>query len=138
MDFEISTDGDLVNNNNNISNVNGIKEYIQIAMCSIASISHDWFYDNIGCNLEQVLGSPNNDNTLAVVESLIRDEINKIGCFDIGKIKIKNEIIENEYIGVNVYIPDDKIQYYYHIIQVKLDLIEGTNVYYGGAEKCLF
>lgn len=138
MDFEFNTDGDLSVESGNIITVSGKSEAVQLAMCMIASVSHDWFYDNIGCDLEQLIGKPCTDATLSSGANIIFDSIVKTKLFTADEIKIESKKIENEYIGYTVYLEDSENFSYYYQIDVEIDLIKGISVRLGDDKVCLY
>lgn len=138
MDFRFSTDGDLELEGSNLLNVEGQRESIQLIICTIASVSHDWFYDNIGCDLEQLIGEPASNITLSNGSNIIFNAIMKTKLYESEDVRIESKTIDKEYIGYNVYIRDYEKPNYYYIIEVSIDLIKGVSVRLGDEKVCLY
>lgn len=138
MDFRFSTDGDLELESSALLDVSGQRESIQLIMCTIASVSHDWFYDNIGCDLEQLIGEPCSNVTLSNGANIIFNTIMKTKLYESDDIKVESKLINKEYIGYNVYIRDYEKPNYYYVIEVGIDLIKGISVRLGDETVCLY
>lgn len=138
MDFRFSTDGDLELESSALLDVSGQRESIQLIMCTIASVSHDWFYDNIGCDLEQLIGEPCSSVTLSNGANIIFNTIMKTKLYESEDVKVESKLIDKEYIGYNVYIRDYEKPNYYYVIEVGIDLIKGISVRLGDEKVCLY
>lgn len=138
MDFKLDIDGDLSTESGYLLDVSGQDANIQLVMCIISSVSYDWFYDNIGCDLEQFIGLPCNDSTLSSGANAILNSIVKTKLFNADDIKIESKKIDNEFIGYTVYIVDNENLNYYYVIDVEIDLIKGVSVRLGDEKVCLY
>ena len=138
MDFKISTDGDLIVSDSELLTSEDMNEIVQKAMCIIASVSHDWFYDNIGCDLEQLIGKPLNNETISEGVNLIKSNLYKSNMFEENDFNIKAKQVEDEFIGYTVFINDIYKKYNYFVIEVEIDMLKGVNVKFGGDSKCLY
>lgn len=107
---------------------------IQMAFTRIKSVSNNWYIDNIGANLETLIGKPC-DSTNAdygkekIINSLIYD-----GLWNEDDIYIKSEIINNKNIKYYVYLRTYQSESEDTItteIIVELDLVKGVNIRYG-------
>ena len=71
MDFLIDSNGDLLLDNNKLKTCEGEDAKVQAAYCICKSLSKDWFIDNLGANLEQMLGMTINRSTIDYGKRLI-------------------------------------------------------------------
>lgn len=138
MDFIISTEGDLSLEGTNLLGTDDDRFRVQLAMCKIASVTHDWFYDNVGCDLEELIGKPLNDVTLSTGSDMIYAELFKTKLFDSDDIKITSKKLDNVNIGYNVYIKNLNQKYYYHVIEVCIDIVKGIDIKIGDDMVCLY
>lgn len=100
----------------------------QIAMCRIVSVSHDWFYDNIGADLEQIIGEPVSTNTLRIGKELIFDSLVKDEFIESDELIIEDFLTSSNSIGYNVFIRQKYNTNMYMLFKVTLDLIKGVEV----------
>lgn len=71
MDFLITKDGELSSDNKELNICKGEDAKVQAAYCICKSLSKDWFIDNLGANLEQILGRTINKHTIDYGKRLI-------------------------------------------------------------------
>jgi len=71
-DLRITEDGDLVIENGDLALVSGPEATAQNVMCRLKSADPEWYLEQIGANLEDLLGMPNTPETAAYGEELIR------------------------------------------------------------------
>lgn len=133
MDFMIDDYGELcieVNNENKNSLLEAKNDELrkQIAVCRIMSVTHDWFYDNVGSDLEQIIGEALNEHTMNLGKELIIDSLTKNNFLTIEEIIVENVVIDFESIGYNVYIKQIQRKDIYTVIKVSLDLIKGITI----------
>lgn len=136
-DFYLTNDGDLelfqeVDLEGKVSNsiLDTDKDTLrnQIAMCRILSVTHDWFYDNVGADLEQIIGEAVTTNTLTTGRELILDSLTKNDFISSDDIRIESIITSPNSIGYNVYIKQMYNQNFFIMFEVTLDLIKGVKV----------
>ena len=133
MDFMIDNYGELCievsdYNKNSLLEARNDELRNQIAMCRIMSVTHDWFYDNIGANLEQILGEALNEQTINYGKELITDSLMKNNFLTSDEIIIESLITDIDSIGYNVYIRQIELKGIYTVINVSLDLIKGVTI----------
>lgn len=61
----------------------------QIVMTRVKSVKPDWFYDNVGANLESLLGRDNTKDTAEIGVDLIKSALTYDGFLKDGDIYIK-------------------------------------------------
>lgn len=133
FDFAINESGDIVFDTNklDIHSVTDDALRTQNAMCRIKSVSHDWFIDHIGADLEAILGQPNTQVTTSagvdkIIESLTFDNL-----YSYEDIYIETKIISTTKIKYVVYLRTID-QNTATVIDVTIDLVKGVNVRIGG------
>lgn len=136
-DFYLTNDGDLELIQENDSEEKVINSILdtekdslrnQIAMCRILSVTHDWFYDNVGADLEQIIGEAVTTNTLKTGKELILNSLTKNDFISSDDIKIESLVTSPNSIGYNVYIKQMYNQNYFIMFEVTLDLIKGVEI----------
>ena len=136
FDFGITTNGELVidNNSHDINNTTNDDLRIQLAYNRIKSISNNWFVDEIGANLEELIGKPCTENIAEYSKNKIINELIFDDLWDKNDISVQSEIKNNTNITYSIYLKiyqsvseDD---YSYEII-AEIDLVKGVYVRYG-------
>lgn len=136
MDFSLTNDGEL-NIDNETHDIetktkNDLK--IQLAYDRIKSISTNWFMDEIGANLEELVGKECSEYTAEYGKSKIISQLIIDDLFAEEDIYIKAEIVNNTMIKYNIYLrlyqEGDEDGYSFEI-EATLDLVKGVFVRYG-------
>lgn len=136
FDFSIDTNGELIlNDDTHDINVKTEDELrLQLAYDRIKSVSNNWFIDNIGANLESLIGKPCNQNNAETGKQLIIQQLTYDNLWDINEFHIKANIISMNNIEYNIYfkLRDDTTEdtYSYEIVAV-IDLVKGVHIRYG-------
>lgn len=136
FDFAITTDGELIVDEQNHDIAKSIEDdlRIQLAYDRIKSISKNWFVDEIGADMEELIGRPCTEDMAEYGKQKI---INVLLVDDLWKkedIFIKAEIKDNVHIIYSVYLKlfqsetEDTISYE---IIVELDLVKGVFIKFG-------
>ena len=136
FDFAITTDGELIvdEQNHDIAKSTEDDLRIQLAYDRIKSISKNWFVDEIGADMEELIGRPCTEDIAEYGKQKI---INVLLVDDLWKkedIFIKAEIKDNVHIIYSVYLKlfqsetEDTISYE---IIVELDLVKGVFIRFG-------
>lgn len=136
FDFGITSDGELIidSNTHDIALSEHDTLRIQLAYNRIKSVSHNWFVDEIGADLEELIGKPCTEDIaeygkLKITEELIKDDLwNKDDIF------IKSEIKSNTNITYNIYLKiyqSSTEDVYSYEMEAELDLVKGVFIRYG-------
>lgn len=136
FDFAITTDGELIVDEQNHDITKSIEDdlRIQLAYDRIKSISKNWFVDEIGADMEELIGRPCTEDMAEYGKQKI---INVLLIDDLWKendIFIKAEIKDNVHIIYSVYLKlfqsetEDTVSYE---IIVELDLVKGVFIKFG-------
>ena len=136
FDFGFTPEGELVIDNisHDINNTVNDDLRIQLAYNRIKSITHNWFVDEIGANLEELVGRPCTKEIAEygkekIIKELIFDELwNKDDIYI--KSEIKNNTNITYEIFLKIYQTESEDVYSYEII-AEIDLVKGVNIRYG-------
>ena len=136
FDFGITTDGELVidNNSHDINNTTNDDLRIQLTYNRIKSISNNWFVDEIGANLEELIGKPCTESIAEYGKNKIINELIFDDLWDKNDIYVQSEIKNNTNITYSIYLKIyqsvSEDVYSYEII-AEIDLVKGVYVRYG-------
>ena len=136
FDFGFSPDGEIIVDaeTHDIYKSQEDELKIQLSYNRIKSISKNWFIDEVGADLEEIIGKACNETTaeygkLKIIDVLTFDEL-----WDDKDIFIKSEIKNNINITYNIYLKlrqSETEEVYSYEIDAELDLVKGVNVRYG-------
>lgn len=136
FDFGFTVDGEIIldSETHDIAHKTDDSLRIQLAYNRIKSVSTTWYIDEIGADLEEIVGRPCTEDIAEygktkIYNSLIYDEL-----WDSDDIYIKAEILNNTMIVYSVYLKiyqsETEDTYSYEIV-AEIDLIKGVNIRYG-------
>ena len=140
FDFGLSTDGELVLNpdTHDIQAKIDNELRLQLAYDRIKSVTTNWFIDQIGANLESLIGRPCNSEMAEAGKAFIMQQLTFDNLWDVSEIHIKATIKDMISIIYNVYfkIKDESTEdtSSYEII-AEIDLVKGVNIRYGWEPK---
>lgn len=136
FDFAITTDGELIVDEQNHDIAKSIEDdlRIQLAYDRIKSISKNWFVDEIGADMEELVGRPCTEDIAEYGKQKIINVLLIDDLWEKEDIFIKAEIKDNVHIIYSVYLKlfqsetEDTISYE---IIVELDLVKGVFIKFG-------
>lgn len=150
FDFSFLPEGDIImdSNNHDIQTLTDYELKIQLAYNRIKSITHDWFIDNIGANLEELIGKPCTFANVEFGKQRIIQSLTYDNLWSSDDIYIAAKIVDNVHIYYSVYLRvyhmvdssqivkgsvgetllEDPISYE---IIAELDLVKGVYIRYG-------
>ena len=136
FDFGFSPDGEIIvdSDTHDIYKSQEDELKIQLSYNRIKSISKNWFIDEVGADLEEIIGKACNETTAEYGKLKIIDVLTFDGLWDDSDIFIKSEIKNNINITYNIYLKlrqSDTEEVYSYEIDAELDLVKGVNVRYG-------
>lgn len=140
FDFGLSTGGELVLNQStwDIQAKMDNDLRLQLAYDRIKSVSTNWFIDEIGANLESLIGKPCNEAAAETGKTLIMQQLTFDSLWDPEEIFIKATIVDMINITYNIYfkIKDASTEdtYSYELI-AEIDMVKGVNIRYGWEPK---
>lgn len=136
FDFGFSPDGEIIVDRESLDiakkQENELK--IQLSYNRIKSISKNWFIDEVGADLEEIIGKPCNSETAEYGKRKIINVLTYDGLWDEKNVFIKAEIQDNTNILYSIYlklIDEETDETYSHEIDVELDLVKGVHIRYG-------
>ena len=136
FDFAITTEGELVIDEENHDIVKSLDDdlRIQLAYNRIKSISKNWFVDEVGADMEELIGKPCTEDIAEygkqkIINVLLIDDLwNKDDIFIKAEIKDNVHIIYSVYLKLFQSETEDTISYE---ITVELDLVKGVFIKFG-------
>ena len=136
FDFAITTEGELIIDEENHDIVKSLDDdlRIQLAHNRIKSISKNWFVDEVGADMEELIGKPCTEDIAEygkqkIINVLLIDDLwNKDDIFIKAEIKDNVHIIYSVYLKLFQSETEDTISYE---ITVELDLIKGVFIKFG-------
>lgn len=136
FDFDFTPEGEIIidNETHDISKSTNNDLRIQLAYNRIKSISHNWFVDEIGADLEELIGKPCTEQIAELGKSKIINVLTVDELWLDEEIFIKAEIKNNINITYNIYLKiyqSETEDTYSHEIIAELDLVKGVFVRFG-------
>ena len=136
FDFGFSPDGEIIVDaeTHDIYKSQEDELKIQLSYNRIKSISKNWFIDEVGADLEEIIGKACNETTAEYGKLKIIDVLTFDGLWDDKDIFIKSEIKNNINITYNIYLKlhqSETEEVYSYEIDAELDLVKGVNIRYG-------
>ena len=136
FDFAITTEGELIIDEENHDIVKSLDDdlRIQLAYNRIKSISKNWFVDEVGADMEELIGRPCTEDMAEygkqkIINVLLIDDLwNKDDIFIKAEIKDNVHIIYSVYLKLFQSETEDTISYE---IIVELDLVKGIFIKFG-------
>ena len=136
FDFGITSEGEIVVNTESHDIMKTVDNdlKIQLAYNRIKSISHNWFVDEVGADLEELIGKPCTEDIAEYGKTKIMNVLIFDDLWSDSDIFIKSEIKNNTNIIYNVFLKmyqSETEDTYSHEITVELDLIKGVFIRFG-------
>ena len=136
FDFAITTEGELIINEENHDIVKSLDDdlRIQLAYNRIKSVSKNWFVDEVGADMEELIGRPCTEDMAEYGKQKIINVLLIDDLWDKDDIFIKAEIKDNVHIIYSIYLKlfqsetEDTVSYE---ITVELDLVKGVFIKFG-------
>ena len=136
FDFGFSSDGEIIvdTDTHDIYKSQEDELKIQLSYNRIKSISKNWFIDEVGADLEEIIGKACNETTAEYGKLKIINVLTFDGLWDDNDIFIKSEIKNNINITYNIFLKlrqSDTEEVYSYEIDAELDLVKGVHIRYG-------
>ena len=136
FDFGFSPDGEIIvdTDTHDIYKSQEDELKIQLSYNRIKSISKNWFIDEVGADLEEIIGKACNETTAEYGKLKIIDVLTFDGLWDDSDIFIKSEIKNKINITYNIFLKlrqSDTEEVYSYEIDAELDLVKGVHIRYG-------
>ena len=136
FDFTLDHRGELIfeSSDNDILKSEDNDFKLQTAFNRLMSVSTNWFYDETGADMEQLIGKECSKDMADYGKSLITNILTFDELWDRDDFYIKSKIKDNVHINYGIYFKitesGDDDPYAYNI-NIELDLIKGVFVRYG-------
>ena len=136
FDFGFSPEGEIVvdNETHDIKESTNDDLQIQLAYNRIKSISNDWFVDEIGADLEELVGRQCTSEIANYGKTKIINSLTFDGLWQSNDIHIKAEIKNNTNIIYTIYLKiyqSETEDTYSYEIETTLDLVKGVFIRFG-------
>lgn len=136
FDFSVTPEGEIIvdNDTHDIAPSEQDALRIQLAYNRIKSISHNWFVDEIGADLEELIGKPCTEDIAEYGKLKITNVLVIDNLWSEQDIFIKSEIKNNTKITYSIYLKiyqEETEDTYSYEIEAELDLVKGVFIRYG-------
>lgn len=136
FDFKIDEVGEVIIDpkNYDIASVSELDLKIQLAYTRIKSCINEWYYDEVGANLEELVGRAAKPSTVEVGKSRIIEVLTYDELWDEKDLFVQSIIENATKLTYAVYFKiktNDEFGETSKTIYVNLDLIKGVKVRYG-------
>lgn len=126
MDIAITSDGDLSLSNGDLVTIENLDLYKQMASNRIKSVSIDWFKDNIGADLEELIGLPNTKDNAELGVDKIKQSLTFDQLFAEKDVNVKSYPKSKSRIGYEVTVTKQPFGSFN--LSVALDLVKGVMI----------
>ena len=136
FDFNIDETGELIVTHckHEINKVTDDKLRIQLAYTRIKSIDHGWFYDNVGANLEELVGRSIKSDIVDYGKQKIINVLTFDNLWDMNDILVVSNIKDSTHLNYSVYLKtytDNEFGEKSVELTIELDLIKGVKIKFG-------
>lgn len=140
FDFKIDSTGEIIVDPKtyDIATVSDTNLKIQLAYTRIKSCVNEWFYDEVGANLEELVGRAAKVGTIEVGKARIIEVLTYDNLWDSKDLFVQSIIENATKLTYAVYFriqTDDEFGETSKTIHVDLDLVKGVKVRYGWGDK---
>lgn len=136
FDFDIDETGELVINQeeHEINKITDNELRIQLAYTRIKSIAHGWFYDEVGADLEELIGRSIKESTVEYGKEKIINVLTFDKLWDENDILVISNIKDSTHLIYSVYLKtytNDEFGEKSIELIIELDLIKGVKIKFG-------
>lgn len=140
FDFAFQPEGEIIvsDDTHDINTVAGDALKIQLSYNRIKSVSHDWFVDELGADLEELIGKHCTSEIVEYGKRKIIQVLSADSLWGSSEIAIKGIIKDNTHIIYSIYLKlysEEDGEPYSYEIETELDLVKGVFVRYGWKPK---
>lgn len=106
IDFKLTDVGDLsLSSERELEFSQNDALNLQYALARVKSAKNDWYIDNVGADLERLIGEPLNEQLIEQGKQMIMDALTEYNLFKISEIYIQHrEDVEEEQLSYYVYL----------------------------------
>lgn len=131
MDFALTKEGDLcLSSSGSLEIVQHDDLKMQSAHCRMQSVKTDWYLDQIGANLESLIGLPSDSDTIELGKALMTSALTEHGLYSSDEIYIEVQSVRPVSLGYLVYLKTAERRA--RLLQVTIDALEGVTIKEGG------
>lgn len=106
-DLRITPDGDLIVKDNDLATIEGFEAAAQNVYCRLMSSDPEWYMEQIGANLEDLLGKPNTRETATEGEDMIKDVLTSDGLVSYEDLYVQAVPLDKSTLVFYVYFKPD-------------------------------
>jgi hypothetical protein len=106
IDFKLTDIGDLsLSSERELEFSQNDALNLQYALARVKSAKNDWYIDNVGADLERLIGEPLNEQLIEQGKQMIMDALTEYNLFKISEIYIQHrEDVEEDQLSYYVYL----------------------------------
>lgn len=136
FDFDIDESGELIvdDEKHEINKISDDELKIQLAYTRIKSISHGWFYDYVGADLEELVGRSIKESTIELGKQKIIEVLTFDDLWNAEDILIISNIKDSTHLIYSVFLrtyTNDEFGEKSIELTIELDLIKGVKIKFG-------
>lgn len=143
FDFGFTPEGEIIVDPNTHDIAKSIEDdlRIQLVFNRLKSVTHNWYVDEIGADLEEIIGKPCTKETADYGKDKIVAALTSDGLWDSNDILVTGQIKDNTHIVYTIYLrlyQTETEDTYSYEIETELDLVKGVFIRYGWGQKKRF
>ena len=143
FDFGFTPEGEIIVDPNTHDIAKSIEDdlRIQLVFNRLKSVSHNWYVDEIGADLEEIIGKPCTKTTADYGKDKIVAALTSDGLWSTNDILVTGQIKDNTHIMYTIYLRMSQAETedtYSYEIETELDLVKGVFIRYGWGQKKRF
>ena len=129
IDFKLTDVGDLsLSSERELEFSQNDALNLQYALARVKSAKNDWYIDNVGADLERLIGEPLNEQLIEQGKQMIMDALTEYNLFKISEIYIQHrEDVEEEQLSYYVYLRMNSMERS-QVLSVSLSPMVSVNV----------
>lgn len=140
FDFGFTSDGEIIVDptTHDIAKAMDDDLRIQAVFNRLKSVSHNWYVDEIGADLEEIIGKPCTKEIAEYGKQKIIAELTEDGLWSTDDILVTGNIKDNTHIVYTIYLrmyQSETEDTYSYEIETELDLVKGVFIRYGWGQK---
>ena len=140
FDFSVDATGEIIIDPKtyDITKISDTELKIQLAFLRLKSCVNEWFYDNVGANLEELIGRAAKPSTIEVGKSRIIEVLTYDELWDEKDLFVQSIIENATKLTYAIYFrieTNDEFGETSKTIYIDLDLVKGVKVKYGWDNK---
>lgn len=129
IDFKLTDVGDLsLSSERELEFSQNDALNLQYALARVKSAKNDWYIDNVGADLERLIGEPLNEQLIEQGKQMIMDALTEYNLFKISEIYIQHrEDVEEDQLSYYVYLRMNSMERS-QVLSVSLSPMVSVNV----------